>query len=118
MSEPSIITDALAIIEADPLLSAVSSLAVGATFVANGQPYRADALRADAAIIVASRTPPDDPTVIQLARTVAHHLAAYDAAVTALRYAQGFVGVGEHTEARDRALAGMRAAITSGGSHG
>lgn len=99
MAEPTPITDALAIIDGDPVLRAVADLTACAAMNITGPVLDSAALA-----IVASRNP-DPTTLLPRLRHLSTLLAQYDAATTALGYAVSLADIGEHTAARDAAWA-------------
>ena len=56
------------------------------------------------------------PTLLRLADELTDHARTYRTAIAALGFADIKMEQAEHEGRRDRALAGMRAALTSGGS--
>ena len=69
-----------------------------------------------AAYLLLADVAPDPTTLLRLADEMAGHARTYRAAIAALGFADVPMERAEHEGRRDRALAGMRAAFTSGGS--
>lgn len=116
MAEPTPIMDAaVLLLNTDPLLRAARDITVAAM---RGDFESDPKVRDAATVIVASRTPPDPTTLLHLADELADHARTYRAAIAALGFADVPMERAEHEARRDRALAGMRAAITSGGFNG
>lgn len=69
-----------------------------------------------AAYLLLADVAPDDTTLLRLADEMAGLARTYRAAIAALGHADIEMERVEHEGRRDRALAGMRAALTSGGS--
>ena len=70
---------------------------------------------AAAAYLLLADVAPDPTTLLHLADALADHARTYRAAIAALGFADVPMERAEHEARRDRALAGMRAAFTSGG---
>jgi hypothetical protein len=69
---------------------------------------------AAAAYLLLADVEPDPTTLLRLADVMADHARTYRTAIAALGYAHGEMERVEHEGRRDRALAGMRAAIGGG----
>lgn len=114
MAEPRATIDAaVLLLNTDPLLRAARDLTVAAM---RGDFESDPKVRDAATVIVASRTPPDPTTLLRLADELGDYARTYRAAIAALGFADIKMEQAEHEGRRDRALAGMRAALTSGGS--
>ena len=110
MSEPTPTERAEALIRANPRDRAVYEFALAFTERREQDAAAAYLLLADVA--------PDPTTLLRLADELADHARTYRTAIAALGFADVPMERAEHEARRDRALAGMRAALTSGGSNG
>lgn len=116
MSEPT----TRELLSCNPLASAAYDYAMaGETLRAwrgrqNQQRYEAAEQRLR--LLLLADVAPDPTTLLHLADELTDHARTYRAAIVALGCADVPMERAEHEGRRDRALAGMRAAITSGGS--
>ena len=106
MAEPTPIERAEALIRANPRDRAVYEFALAFTERREQDAAATYLLLADVA--------PDPTTLLRLADELADHARTYRAAIAALGFADIEMERVEHEGRRDRALAGMRAALTSG----
>ena len=112
MAEPRATVDAaVLLLNTDPLLRAARDITVAAM---RGDFESDPKVRAAATVIVASRTPPDPTTLLRLADELTNLARTYRAAIAALGHADIEMERVEHEGRRDRALAGMRAAVGGG----
>ena len=108
MADPrATIDDAVLLLNADPLLRAARDITVAAM---RGDFESDPKVRDAATVIVAIRTP-DPTTLLRLADELTDHARTYRTAIAALGFADVPMERAEHEARRDRALAGMRAAV-------